>query len=241
MSDSVPCAPSPASQSGKFQRKLDATLGMKKEDDDFYTMETPLLSREDHERVQEAMLVNPLHESVAREVAESPDLLESWSRKIESEPWVVAYEHHPLVQSASREERTKILRVALHMDATQFAKRNSLLVFTTLMLTSGTKHLALAIRKSSMWDCGCGGWCTLFPLYRFVLWSLVSLASSNNPASRHDGSPWITSDDQRKRLSGTDMAFKPSSRISKGTGPSLLRSEVSDVVFQAPSMIRGAT
>ena len=142
MSDAAPCAPSPSSQSGKFQRKLDAALGMGKEDDDFYTMETPLLSREDHECDQEAMPVNPLHESFAREVAGSPDLLESWSRRIESEPWVKAYERHPLVQSASREERRRILPIALNMDATQFAKRDSLLVFTARMLPSGTRHLA---------------------------------------------------------------------------------------------------
>ena len=43
-----------AACSAKFQRKLDAALGTGKEDD-FYTMETPLLSREDHERVQEAI------------------------------------------------------------------------------------------------------------------------------------------------------------------------------------------
>ena len=75
MSDAAPAAQSPASQSGKFQCKLGAALGMGKEDD-FYTMEAPLLGREDHERVQEAMLVNPLHESFARDVAESPDFVE---------------------------------------------------------------------------------------------------------------------------------------------------------------------
>ena len=38
---SVPTyALSPAFQSGKFQRELDATLGMEKEDDDFHTKET---------------------------------------------------------------------------------------------------------------------------------------------------------------------------------------------------------
>ena len=41
VSDAAPYALSPASQSGKFQRKLDAALGMEKEDDNFYTMETP--------------------------------------------------------------------------------------------------------------------------------------------------------------------------------------------------------
>ena len=75
MSEAVLCALSPASQSGKFQRKLDAALGMEKEDDDFNTMGTPLLSREDHERVQEAMPVNPFLESFARKVSKSHDLL----------------------------------------------------------------------------------------------------------------------------------------------------------------------
>ena len=143
--------------------------------------------------------------------------LKSWSRKIESEPWVKAYERHPLVQSASREERTRILPVALYMDATQFAKRDSLLVFTAHILPSGSRQQAFAVRKSSMCDCGRGGWCTLFPLCRFVLWSLVSLASGKSPTSRHDGSPWIPSDDQRKALSA-----RASSWMSKRIGPSLL-------------------
>ena len=94
---------------------------------------TPLLSREDHERLQEAMLVNPPHESFAREVSVSPDLLKFWSRKIASKPWVKAHERHPLVQSGSREER---MLVALYVDATQLAKSDSLLVFTTHMLPS---------------------------------------------------------------------------------------------------------
>ena len=81
VSEAAPYALSTASQSGKFQGKLDAALGMGKEDDDFNTLETPLLSREDNGRVQEALLVNPFHEGVAREVAESPDLLKPWSRQ----------------------------------------------------------------------------------------------------------------------------------------------------------------
>ena len=162
----APCALSPASQSGKFQLKLDAALGMGKEYDDFCTMETPLRSREDHQRVREATVVNPPHESFAREVAESPEFLECWSREIASEPWVKAHQRHPLVQSVSREERTRILPVPLHMDATHFAKRDSLLVFTAHMLPSGTRQLAFAVLKSSMCDCGCGGWCTALCRWR---------------------------------------------------------------------------
>ena len=103
------------------------------------------------------------HTKVLPETSRSRQiLLKSQSRTIQAEPWKKAYERHPLVQSASREERTRILPVGLYMDARQLAKRDSLLVFTAHIQPSRTRHLALAIRKSSMCDCGCRGWCSLF-------------------------------------------------------------------------------
>ena len=41
VSEAAPYALPPAPRSGKFQSKLDAALGTGKEDDDFYTRETP--------------------------------------------------------------------------------------------------------------------------------------------------------------------------------------------------------
>ena len=91
-----------------------------------------------------------------------------------------------------------------------WAPRNSLLAtaVSSSPHTSGTRLLALVVQKTSMCDCGCGGWCTLFPLYRFVLEPCVAGVTAKTPTSRYDLSPWIPSDDQRKALSGTDMAFK---------------------------------
>ena len=175
--------------SSTCQRKLDEALGMFKEDHGFYTCETPLMGREEHDCVQEGTPVS-FHESFVQEVEEYPESLKSWSRKIASEPWVEAYERHSLAQSSTRKERTRIFLMALHEDATQFSQRDSLLVFTAHMLSSGTRCFELTVSMSSMCDCGCGGWCALFPLYRFVLWSLVCLASNKILkilASRHEG------------------------------------------------------
>ena len=79
------------------------TRRMLKEDHGFYTCETPLMGREEHDRVQEGMPV-----SFVQEVEEHPESLKSWSRKIASEPWEEADERHSLAQSSSREERTRI-------------------------------------------------------------------------------------------------------------------------------------
>ena len=170
---------------------------MFKEDHGVYTCETPLMGREEHDCVQEGTPVS-FHESFVQEVEEHPESLKSWSRKIASEPSVEAYERHSLAQSSPREERTRIFLLALYADATQFSQRDSLLVFTAHMLSSGTRRLELAVSMSSMCDCGCGGLCALFPLYRFVVWSLVSPASDKILASRHEGPLWLPSDDQRK-------------------------------------------
>ena len=91
-----------------FQRKLDAALEMLKEDHGFHTCETPVMGGEEHDSVQDGMPVS-LHESFHQEVEEHPESMKSWSRNIESEPWVGAYERHSVVRSSSRRLRMRWL------------------------------------------------------------------------------------------------------------------------------------
>ena len=91
-----------------FQRNLDAALEILKEDHGFYTCETPVMGREEHDSVQDGMPVS-LHESFHHEVVEHPESVKSWSRKIESEAWVEAYERHSLFRSSSRRLRMRWL------------------------------------------------------------------------------------------------------------------------------------
>ena len=87
--------------------------------------------------------------------------------------------------------------------------RDSLLVFTGHMLPSGDE--ALGTCSSQIIDVRLRVRLLVHPLptlqIRLVEPFVVGVRQKN-PTSRHDGSPWIPSDDKRKALSGTDMAFK---------------------------------
>ena len=196
---------SPTASSGHFQRKLDSALGFNQSDKHVYEVLTPMMV--DHERVTKPVIVRPPHESLAQELKDDPSLLDGWAERIQDEQWVGTYENHPVIRGASAAERASILPVALYMDATEFSKRDSLLVFTLHLLVSRRRHLCFAVRKSSFCDCGCSGWCTLYPLFAMLHWSLSSLRLGAYPARRHDRCRWGDKDTLRRDLAGTPFGF----------------------------------
>ena len=142
--------------SGRVQWKLDQALGFGRLDQRMYNVPTPMLSHVDDEKEQALVAIIPSHECLLREVADQPDAASSWSVQMTEDQWIGAYNDHPVVKTASVEERRTIVPLALHMDATAFAKRDSLVVFTVHFLATGRRHLAFAVRKSQLCDCECG-------------------------------------------------------------------------------------
>jgi hypothetical protein len=79
------------------------------------------------------------------------------------------------------------------------------------MVASGMRHLMFTIRKSEICDCGCGGQCTLAPLFEGIAWSAKSLANGQWPAKKHNLEGWDEEDTYEKVRSDyadTPLGFK---------------------------------
>ena len=185
-------------QSGKYQRKLDKAYGFDYHDNELYPVPSPMRNHITGERETGTVWMKLPNESFSRELDENQDLIAKWQRGIQAE-WVPAWETHHRVANASADERKWIFGFALFMDASKFQKRDSLLIMTCRLLCSGRRHLVFALPKSAFCDCGCSGWCTLYPIYHAIYWSLLSAINGTRPLRRHDGKPL---DEARNDIAG---------------------------------------
>ena len=193
--------------SGKFQEKLTKAFGFdKKLEDQLYPIQVPIRDAYTAEREIQTIWAQPAHEALHREFSENPDILHRWQDKIQEHgAWIPLYEKHPAVQGKTQEERKDITGVCLYMDGAEYTLKDGLIVFTIRFCSSGKRHLVWAIRKNQLCDCGCGGWCTLFPLFAFVAWSLLALQEGRFPTKRHDQTPF--DDEQRQTLASNALGF----------------------------------
>eukprot|EP00974_Lingulodinium_polyedra_P056948 5478095-Lingulodinium_polyedra.AAC.1 len=68
----------------------------------------------------------------------------------------------PSGQDAAPGER--VWPIAVFCDKVPFQHRDSALVFYFYNLVTGVRHLSIVLRTSEMCDCGCHGWCSLYPV-----------------------------------------------------------------------------
>ena len=178
----------PRAQTGKFQRTLDAAFDFPHSDDTLYPVNLPCRSARTGMRKVAEVKTKPIHEAIAQEIIDNPDVLNDWRERITDESWIQAYEQHWKVKDATQEERQNILPGVLYMDGASFSSKDSLYVFTVRLAFSAKRHLAWAVRKTDLCDCGCKGWCTFSQLFFWIFWCLQSMVNGVWPALRHDGS-----------------------------------------------------
>jgi hypothetical protein len=74
-------------------------------------------------------------------------------------------------------------------------------------------HVVGVLAKSTLCNCGCHGWCSIWQLFEMLDWSFVALAEGVHPRRRHDGQPpdpyWLS-------LAGCHMGFKAVVILIKG-------------------------
>jgi len=207
IAEATPYALPPTSATGHFQRKLDGALALEVDDHRLYKLAVPMSSRGNDRGVVTVSTLPP-HECLHREVKDHPEVLATWTEHINQKTWVECYERHSLVASASREDVCRILPLAIYMDASEFEKRDSVLICSVRFVHSSFRHVAFAIRKNDFCDCGCGGWDTVFSLFTMLRWSLQSLINGTFPHHRHDSQTWQQEDADRAEKAGSELGFR---------------------------------
>eukprot|EP00971_Amphidinium_carterae_P219933 4365928-Amphidinium_carterae.1 len=95
-----------------------------------------------------------------------------------------AYWEHPC-----RVQGRAVVPIGLFIDAHPYTAGDSMLSIVMINLLTSRKHLLGAVRKrllcGTKTNCGCGGWCSYFPMFHFLAWSLRGLRDGTYPMEPH--------------------------------------------------------
>ena len=101
--------------------------------------------------------------------------------------WPPAYTQHERARASPHDV---VLPCALYLDGVPMTRTDGVLGFTFYDLVSQKRHLCAVIRKAEMCTCGCRGWCSLWPIWNALAWSLKALSDGVYPHSDPLGRPW---------------------------------------------------
>jgi hypothetical protein len=195
----------PNSNSGHFQRHLESVLLHKQERRELYEFQLPGHTRYDKYRCEHTFHALPLHEQLASELAENPDMNQRFDELKANQEWPDQYYSHRLVRSYPGE---RVWPLSLYLDGVAYSNIDNVLGITISNMVSGTRHLCVTLRKALICRCGCRGWCTLWSIWRYVGWCINALSAGTFPTSRHDFRPWSSTDEIRESLAGCSLGMR---------------------------------
>jgi len=144
------------------------------------------------------------------ELAETLDLQEQLADSVAAGQWARNYMENEVVK---REPLGTVFPLGLYLDKVQYKKRDSTLGIWAINCFTHRRHLMACIPTSQTCQCGCNGWCSLFPVLAFVEWSFAAAADGHYPLQRHDG-PWPV-DSASLSLAGQPLGFRAAPLIIK--------------------------
>ena len=206
-------AKEPGAQSGAYQRFLDGKLGFRYAKQRSYLLQVPGLPLGAQTRGMVTFPVKPLRELAERALADDPTANVRLQEAIERGALPPAYFSHPVVRGSPAELVTPW---SIYMDSVAYSLVDSVLGVWFYNVITGHRMLVALVRKRLVCTCGCRGWCTCWPLLRFVHWSAAALASGQYPLARHDGTAWGEHDAARAELAGQPLAQKGAILMLKG-------------------------
>ena len=203
----------PDAPSGHFQRKLNTAFPyLRSHQKILYEMRVPGWDRDLGKRNRIPLLTLPLHELVAESVENDPTLLVKLDERAEEQSLPEVYAQHPVVLASPE----PVLPISIFVDGVPYSNSDSVVGFWVQNELSKKRSLFAVLRKSTICDCGCRGWCSYWAVFEFARWSLGALAAGIFPAGRHDGQPWRASDEGRQGKAGEHIGFRCAVVFLKG-------------------------
>lgn len=194
----------PGKSSGHYARHLKPLLGSSEQVSRLYEVDIPGHHKLDLSRTVHHTPTLPPHEAVAE--AMTPEYIQEAKEAMASDHMPPAYEEHPVVQAArAADPFAFVFAFALFIDAVPYSICDSVLGVWIECVLTGRRWLCAILRKRNSCQCGCRGWCSFYPLFRMLHWSLGALAESVWPTARHDNRPWLPSDNWRRDKAGERM------------------------------------
>ena len=191
--------------SGRYSEWVDTVLGTDlAAQHDWYELPIPVYSRRSDERVVEFISVIPPHDLLDLEIAEGKAIpaLEDAKAKGLLPP---CYYRHPVVQSAPAD--VPVMPIAFYLDGVDCTRYDSALGLWVYFTVTGKRKLVAVMRKSQDCRCGCGGWCSHYPLFKMMHWSAVAMSQGRYPSHRHDGTEFFPEEGARKAVAGDSFTI----------------------------------
>ena len=98
--------------------------------------------------------------------------------------------------------------VGMYIDSVPYSQTDSVFGVWFFNIVSGVRHLGAIVRKKALCACGCRGWCSLDPLFRWVAWSICAMGDCRYPTARHNRAPFNVGDDYREALAGDPLPMR---------------------------------
>ena len=167
----------------------------------WYRVPIPVHCKYDGSRTIKEFACQPVHVSLAEEIADSKDFFQSLRKAVSENSFSTAYTSDELVRSSPP---GTIVPIGIYLDGVKYQNRDSTLGIWAINLATNRRHLMLCLPKRSLCRCGCRGWCSLDPALRFVEWTFTAMRIGKYPASFFDG-PWRTQ--VGADVAGEDLGF----------------------------------
>ena len=188
----------PGHQPGYYSTRYDKVVGTSPHDPLRYQVMVAKRFKYDAiRRIVPMPMILP-HECLGEEVVQDPDVVRDFEKARKARDISARYFSHSFVTSCPASE--SVLPFVLYLDAVKYTRRDNILGLWCYLLISGERHLLFSMRKSEYCNCGCRGWCSLYPVLSALAWSCEAMGKGLHPAGRHDHMPWRAEDSQRENL-----------------------------------------
>ena len=178
---------------------------MQSDDGRTYEIDVPVHVKISDERILAPIPFVPVHEAIADEVEQDPNIVSELQTQCNSNALPKYYYDHPVVIA---EPPGTVLPTEIYIDAAPFNKLDSALGFFLINLISGTRTLLGTLRKSSLCKCGCKGWCSVFSVLQLIQFGALRLQGGHHSMMRADYKPWKAGDYVREALAGLALPIK---------------------------------
>jgi hypothetical protein len=204
----------PDKPTGHYSRHLQKFIGTSSDRDLFYNLDVPGYHKLELRRTTHVVPVMSPHELLGNAMAD-PSYLEEVCKFVADADLPAAYHEHPVVKRA-QEEGEVAVPLALYLDAVPYSQTDGVLGIWIECVCTARSWLCCVLRRRHVCRCGCRGWCSYFPIFQWLQWSIMCISTGIFPTSRHDEAEWKTSDRARQGRGGTRLPARGAVIYVKG-------------------------
>ena len=184
-------------QSGKYQAFLDKVLPGP---GPLHEVPCPMnQNKSPHSSIRQVPM-QLVHDCLRDELRDSPDMLDVLNTPAAVRPAASVldtqvYMNHPAVRAATEEGKQPPVPIAIYVDGVRYqtqaaGRSDSVYGYWIVNLLTGARHMVASIRKSDECSCGCGGWCTHYPVLQSLRWQLEWSQKGVRPPRDMNGGAW---------------------------------------------------